>query len=105
MLRTKGALTAAAATALVLSPGAAASAETITVHCAGPPATSGPTGLINAINAANANPDKTTIKLDSGCAYVYRQENNTDGSDGPNALPVITSPIEIDGDPGGRETA
>jgi len=89
------------ALALGLAGTASAADQTFKVPCAGPntgpTATAGPQGLINRINQANTAPagTKTTIMLTSGCAYVYRKADNTDGSDGDNALPIIRSQIVI----------
>src|SRR3954447_4783286 len=98
----------AVALALGLAGIASAADLTIKVPCAGPnttPPTSGASGLRTAINRANANaPGKTTIKLDSGCAYVFNNFDNSD-ADGPNALPVVASTITIVGDTSGREPA
>src|SRR4051794_4085140 len=94
----------AAALALGLTATASASDQTIKVPCAGPTATTGPTGLKNAVLAADANPSgTTTIRIDSGCAYVYKQSESSGNPD--NALPVITKPVVIDGEPGGKENA
>src|SRR4051794_38294287 len=96
----------AAALALGLAATASAADQTIKVPCSGPTATSGATGLRNAVNAANANaPSKTTIKLDSGCAYVFNAPGSTDGADGANGLPIVSSTIIVTGDSGGREPA
>jgi hypothetical protein len=70
---------------------------TISVPCAGPGG--GPAGLVHAVNQANAygaaDPrSRTDILLASGCAYVFKSADNS--TDGGNALPVITSNIEID---------
>jgi hypothetical protein len=94
----------AAALMLGLTGVASASERSIYVPCAGPTATTGPTGLKNAVIAANANPSgTTTIKVDSGCAYVYKTSDSSSNPD--NALPVIVKSIVIDGEPGGRENA
>ncbi len=55
-------------------------------------------GLIAAINAANAAPDPDIINLSDG-AYTLTAVHNA--TDGPNGLPVITSPITINGGAGG----
>jgi hypothetical protein len=67
----------------------AASAKTFTVPC-----DSG--ALITAINNANLDAVKDNINLSAGCTYVLTAPNNTD-SDGPNGLPVITTPVNIVG--------
>jgi predicted outer membrane repeat protein len=51
--------------------------------------------LIAAINAANANGDTDTVNLQGG-TYVLTGVDN-DGATGPNGLPVITTPITING--------
>ncbi len=51
-------------------------------------------GLIAAINVANAAPDPDIINLADG-AYTLTSIDNT--TDGPNGLPVITTPITIHG--------
>ncbi len=52
------------------------------------------TGLIAAINAANAAPDPDIINLADGAYTLTAIDNATDGV---NGLPVITSPITIHG--------
>ncbi len=54
-------------------------------------------GLIAAINAANANPDADTINLATGGTYNLTAVDNTERYYGPNGLPVINSPITING--------
>ena len=51
--------------------------------------------LIAAINQANADPKKTTIRLAAGTYLFSAIDNDTDG---PNALPSIVSPIRIHAD-------
>lgn len=51
--------------------------------------------LITAINAANSNPDNTTLILPSHSIFVLNSSDNT--TYGPTGLPVITSPITIIG--------
>jgi len=53
--------------------------------------------LIHAINTANSNSDTTKIVLDPNCTYPFITRDNTDGGHGGNALPIITTPILIDG--------
>jgi hypothetical protein len=65
----------------------AASAKTFTVPCDS-------NALITAITNANLDAVKDTINLSAGCNYVLTAPNNTD-SDGPNGLPVITTPVNI----------
>lgn len=52
--------------------------------------------LIAAINAANADPDHTSIYLPDGCTITLSTVNNNDGGHGENGLPVITTPITIE---------
>ncbi len=52
--------------------------------------------LIAQINLSNANPDITTIDLDSGCMYEFDEVDNGTIY-GDNALPVISTPILIHG--------
>jgi hypothetical protein len=76
---------------------APAGAVALNVPCSGPGG--GAPGLIAAINAANAG-GGGTINLASGCTYVLTQVDNTvPDSEGPafNGLPVITSPIRLNG--------
>jgi predicted outer membrane repeat protein len=60
--------------------------------------------LITAINDANANPDPDTIILGDACLYsltdidnLYDREGLETGEDGANGLPVISTPITIEG--------
>ncbi|NIS81219.1 MAG: hypothetical protein GTO14_13670 [Anaerolineales bacterium] len=60
--------------------------------------------LIAALNAANANPDPDTIILGDACLYGLTDVDNlTDrtgsqtGENGANGLPVISTPITIEG--------
>jgi predicted outer membrane repeat protein len=53
--------------------------------------------LIDAINSANANIDTTKLILDPNCTYSFTSKDNTDGGAGPNALPLITTKIKIEG--------
>lgn len=53
-------------------------------------------GLINAINSANSNGVADTITLSAGCTYTITAFDNV-AADGHNGLPVITSPITIQG--------
>jgi hypothetical protein len=50
--------------------------------------------LIDAINAANANGEKNTIRLEAGTYTLTTANNNIDG---PNGLPSITSTLTIRG--------
>jgi hypothetical protein len=56
----------------------------------------GPAGLIAAISAANAG-GGTTINLAAGCTYQLTAADNTNPTLGANGLPVITSPITLNG--------
>jgi predicted outer membrane repeat protein len=53
--------------------------------------------LIAAINSANANSDTTKLILDPNCTYAFQNKDNTDGGQGPNALPTITTKIVVEG--------
>ena len=52
--------------------------------------------LIDAINAANANGKKNTIRLEAG-TYTLTRVDNDDLSTGATGLPVVTSPLTITG--------
>ena len=54
------------------------------------------TCLIDAINQANANGEKNTIRLKAGTYTLTDVDNTT--PDGPNGLPSITSPLTIKGE-------
>ena len=54
-------------------------------------------GLIAAINAANTNPGADTINLAPGGTYTLTQVGGPDSWNGPSGLPVINSPIIING--------
>ncbi len=58
--------------------------------------------LVAAIEAANVNPDATTIDLPSGCTYTFTAPYSSastiyDFWYGPAALPAIASPVTING--------
>src|SRR4029450_6905141 len=54
--------------------------------------------LIDAINAANANGEKNTIRLEAGTYTLTAVDNTIDGlNGGPNGLPSITSPLTLRG--------
>jgi hypothetical protein len=72
----------------------AASPSSFAVPCSG--AGGGADGLIAAMNAANADPAADTITLAAGCTYTLTVVDNG-GTDGPNGLPVVATPITIDG--------
>jgi hypothetical protein len=101
--------TGAAILALTVVPAAAASASpAVFVHCPSPGVQA--TGLVNAITTANGA-GGGTINLASGCTYTlttfnsiranpaYNPSDPTSGPPtlGPNGLPIITTPITING--------
>ncbi|MEJ2606677.1 MAG: choice-of-anchor Q domain-containing protein [Anaerolineales bacterium] len=53
--------------------------------------------LIAQINLANANPDLSTIDLDSGCVYEFDEVDNPSYFHGDSALPTVSTPILIHG--------
>ncbi|MDX1992771.1 MAG: right-handed parallel beta-helix repeat-containing protein [bacterium] len=53
------------------------------------------TSLVNAINSANNNPDTNVLCLGANSTYSVTSINNNTGS--PNGLPVIRTPIVIQG--------
>lgn len=53
--------------------------------------------LIQAINTANANSNTTVLNLLANCAYTFTNADNSDGGHGFNALPIITTPIRMNG--------
>lgn len=65
----------------------AASAKTFTVPCDS-------NALVTAINNANLDTVKDTINLSAGCNYVLTAPASVD-ADGPDGLPVITTPVNI----------
>lgn len=52
--------------------------------------------LVAAVNQANATPAADTLTLEPGCIYRITSSHGS-RSDGPAALPVITTPIELVG--------
>ena len=77
-------VTAVAGGLMVAAP--AAQAITIPVACS-------ETALVAAVNLANSTPTSDTLVLAAGCTYGM-----TTGHGGPaNALPVITTPIQMIG--------
>jgi len=64
------------------------------VPCSG--AGGGGGGLVAALNSANAS-GGGVINLESGCTYSLTSANNTVPGVGANGLPVITTPITING--------
>jgi len=77
---------------LALPASVASAAPPVSVPCAGP--TGGPAGLIIAITNANSG-GGGTINL-GACTYNFSGANNSSMA-GANALPLITSPITING--------
>lgn len=53
--------------------------------------------LIDAINSANADSDTTRLILEPDCTYPFNATDNTDGGQGPNGLPIVTTKIVIEG--------
>jgi hypothetical protein len=90
---TAGLVSGAAFSLLAAAP-AARAATTVNVPCSGP--AGGPAGLIAAISTANAT-GGATIDLASGCTYQLAGANNTSPTLGSNGLPVITSPVTVNG--------
>jgi hypothetical protein len=72
----------------VLSP-AAAQAQITSVAC-------NETALVTAVTAANAA-GGGTVTLTPGCAYVLTTSHGNDGVNGPAGLPIITTPITLEG--------
>jgi hypothetical protein len=60
------------------------------------PCSGGAAGLAAAITAANGA-GGGSITLDGGCTYKLTSQNNGNGTTGFNGLPVVTTPISIDG--------
>src|SRR5262249_46753951 len=83
----------AAVTLLGTAAGGSASASA-SVSCS-----AGASGLITAINAANAA-GGGTISLEKGCTYQFSGRNNSDPMTGDNALPVVKTTIAINGSKG-----
>jgi hypothetical protein len=54
------------------------------------------TALVSAVNAANAA-GGGTITLTAGCTYSLTSSHGNDGTNGPDGLPVITTPITFEG--------
>nr|CTQ95426.1 Probable extracellular nuclease [Kibdelosporangium sp. MJ126-NF4] len=74
--------------AAVLLP-AAAQAQIASVPC-------DETALVNAVTAANAA-GGGTVTLTPGCTYTLTTEHGNDGVNGPAGLPIITTPITLEG--------
>ena len=80
----------ALAATVAMAAGLGGAAEAAVFHCG-----SGDTAcLIAAINTANANGSASTIILEAGTYALSAVDNTTEG---PNGLPVITSPLTIIG--------
>jgi len=80
----------ALAATVAIAAGLGGAAEAAVFHCG-----SGDTAcLIAAINTANANGSASTIILEAGTYALSAVDNTTEG---PNGLPVITSPLTIIG--------
>ena len=73
-------------------------AEAETIHCGAGDVQC----LIAAINQANADPHKTTIRLAGGTYALTSIDNETDG---PNGSPSIVSPVTIEGGADGATLA
>jgi hypothetical protein len=56
-----------------------------------------PTDLIDALNAANADPDKAVIELEAGCTYTLTEADNAREGFGGTGLPILTRSITIEG--------
>ncbi len=84
-LSAAGALAAGAA---ILLPGAA-QARPASVAC-------DETALVTAVNAANAA-GGGTVTLTPGCTYTLTAGHGDDGVNGPAGLPVITTPVTLEG--------
>ena len=84
----------AASVVLAVLTGAAAHAAGGNVPCSGPGG--GAAGLVAAITTANAT-GGGGINLASGCTYSLTSANNTAPGLGSSGLPVITTPIRING--------
>lgn len=82
-----GASILAAGTTLALP--TAAQAQTISVAC-------NETALVTAVTAANAA-GGGTVTLTPGCTYTLTTSHGNDGVNGPAGLPIITTPITLNG--------
>jgi predicted outer membrane repeat protein len=80
------AATAATGVAALVAPSAQAA---IPVACS-------ENALVDAVNLANSTPAKDTLTLASGCTYTMSTSHGS-LADGPDALPVITTPIDMIG--------
>jgi hypothetical protein len=89
-LRALTRVTALAAGIIATLPAAAQAAE-VSVAC-------NENALVGAINTANTAPGDDTLNLAAGCTYGLTSSHG-DGGNGPVALPVITSVIELVGTP------
>lgn len=77
------------AAAIVATIPAAAQAITIPVACS-------ENALVAAINLANSTSASDTLVLAGGCTYTLTRSHASAGH-GPTGLPIITSPITLDG--------
>ncbi|MCM2417272.1 hypothetical protein [Streptomyces sp. RKAG293] len=75
--------------AACLLPTAAQAGAAVTVPCS-------ETALIAAVNAANTA-GGGTITLTKGCTYTLTSAHGNDGVNGPDGLPIITTPIAFSG--------
>lgn len=82
-----GAATLATGTALLLP--IAAPAQTASVAC-------DETSLVTAVTATNAA-GGGTVTLTPGCTYTLTASHGDDGVNGPAGLPLITTPITLEG--------
>ncbi len=86
--RLAAALAAAVGASMVVASGALA--DTVALACAGPGG--GASGLVAAIDHANATPGPDTIDLSPGCTYAL-----TDAASPGNGLPVVTGQLTVRG--------
>ncbi len=87
MLTLAGATILAAGTGVLLP--MAAQAQATAVACS-------ETALVTAITAANAT-GGGTVTLTPGCTYTLTASHGDDGVHGPAGLPIITTPITLEG--------
>ena len=78
-----------APTLLSTEPAAAQPGNVWSVDCSAP-------DLVTAFDQADASAASSTINLSAGCAYTFSTPDNT-SAEGPNALPVVTVPLTING--------
>jgi predicted outer membrane repeat protein len=87
ILALTGATALAAGTAVLLP--VAAPAQTMSVAC-------DETSLVTAVTAANAA-GGGTVTLTPGCTYTLTTSHGDDGVNGPAGLPIITTPVTLEG--------